>query len=77
MRPCESPYSASKISDEALVYAYRKCYGIDYSVLRFSNVYNMYNESDRFVPLIIRNMKKNENVAIFGKNKILDFTYYR
>lgn len=75
MRPCESPYSASKISDEALVCAYRKCYGIDYLVLRFSNVYGIYDESDRFVPLMIRKMKRDENVTIFGKNKVLDFTY--
>lgn len=71
----ESPYSASKISDEAFVYAYTKCYGINHIVLRFSNVYGMYDESDRFVPLMIRKMKKNEDIVIFGKDKMLDFTY--
>jgi len=48
---------------------------MDYIVLRFSNVYGMYDESDRFIPLMIREMKANKDVAIFGKNKLLDFTY--
>ncbi len=71
----ESPYSASKISNEAFVYAYQRCYGIEYVILRFSNVYGMYDESNRFVPLVIGEMRHNKNVKIFGKNKILDFTY--
>ena len=72
---CESPYSASKIADEVLVYSYQKCYKINYIVLRFSNVYGMYDESNRFIPLMIRKMKNKEKVEIFGKNKLLDFTY--
>jgi len=72
---CESPYAASKISDEALIYSYSKCYGIDYIIFRFSNVYGMYDKSNRFVPLVIRKMKKNEDIYIYGKNKLLDFTY--
>ena len=35
----ESPYSASKISGEALIYSYAQCYGLRYLVFRFSNVY--------------------------------------
>jgi UDP-glucose 4-epimerase len=72
---CESPYAASKISDEALVYSYSKCYGINYIVFRFSNVYGMYDLSDRFVPLMIKKMKRNESVDIYGGSKFLDFTY--
>lgn len=72
---CESPYSASKISDEALVYAFSKCYGINYLIFRLSNVYGMYDNSDRFVPLMLRKMSKNQKVNIYGRNKLLDFTY--
>ena len=72
---CESPYAASKISDEALIYAYSKCYGIEHIVCRFSNVYGMYDESNRFIPLLLRKMEKNEDIEIFGKDKVLDFTY--
>ncbi len=72
---CESAYSASKISDEALIYSFSKCYGIDYIICRFSNVYGMYDESERFIPIMIKNIKKNKDIKIFGKDKILDFTY--
>jgi UDP-glucose 4-epimerase len=72
---CESPYSASKIAGEALVQAYRKCYGIDFIITRFSNVYGMYDESDRVIPLFIRLTRNNQDLIIYGKDKLLDFTY--
>jgi nucleoside-diphosphate-sugar epimerase len=72
---CESPYTASKISGEALVYGFSRSYGMDYIVFRFSNVYGMYDRSDRFVPLVIDKIRKNQQIDIFGKDKSLDFTY--
>ncbi len=72
---CESPYTASKVGGEALVEAYRRCYGIDQITFRFSNVYGMYDDSVRVVPLFIRLARKNEPMVIFGKDKCLDFTY--
>lgn len=72
---CESPYAASKISDEVLIYSFSKCYDINYIVCRFSNVYGMYDQSERFIPLVLRKLKKNEDIEIFGKDKVLDFTY--
>ena len=35
----------------------------------------MYDASDRVIPLWIRQALKNENIVIYGANKILDFTY--
>ncbi len=75
VRKCESPYTASKIGGEALVHAYSQCYGMDFVILRFSNVYGMYDESDRAVPLFIRLSKKDNDLVIYGKDKIFDFTY--
>ncbi|MDD5103617.1 MAG: NAD-dependent epimerase/dehydratase family protein [Candidatus Peribacteraceae bacterium] len=72
---CESPYTASKIAGEALVESYRRCYGMETVIVRFSNVYGMYDDSERVVPLFIRQTKKNEPLVIFGKEKKLDFTY--
>lgn len=72
---CESPYTASKIAGEALIHAYHKCYGIDYLIMRFSNVYGMYDISDRIIPLFIKKTFNNENLTIFGLQKYLDFTY--
>ncbi len=72
---CESPYTASKIAGEALFEAYKRCYGIDSIIWRFSNVYGMYDNSIRVVPLFFRQAKAGETLNVFGKEKCLDFTY--
>jgi nucleoside-diphosphate-sugar epimerase len=72
---CESPYTASKIGGEALVHAYHRCYGINFIITRFSNVYGMYDTSDRVIPLFIRRTRDNEDLVVFGEDKCLDFTY--
>ncbi len=72
---CESPYTASKIFGESLTHTYNRCYGINYVIIRFSNVYGKYDDSDRVVPLFIKNAKENKDLVVYGKDKMLDFTY--
>jgi len=71
----ESPYSATKLAAEALVRAYGNCYGMDFIITRFSNVYGMYDNSDRLVPNYIRRASKGEELHVYGRDKTLDFTY--
>lgn len=75
----ESPYSASKIAGEALIYSYARCYGLRYLVFRFSNVYGRYDNDiermERVVPLFIRRIERGEPVTVYGREKMLDFTY--
>lgn len=75
----ESPYSASKIGGEALIYAYARCYGLRYIVFRFSNVYGRYDcdleRMERVIPLFIRRMAQGLPVTVYGREKVLDFTY--
>lgn len=72
---CESPYTASKIGGEALIHSYQQCYGLNFVILRFSNVYGMYDKSDRLVPLFIKSLRGQKELVVFGKDKLLDFTY--
>ncbi len=72
---CESPYTASKIGGEALIHAYNQCYDINSIIIRLSNVYGMYDKSDRAIPLFIKLTKENKDLIVYGKGKILDFTY--
>jgi nucleoside-diphosphate-sugar epimerase len=72
---CESPYAASKMGGEAMIHAYSKVYGIDFAILRFSNVYGMYDDSERVVPLWIRQCLTGKDLLVYGKDKSLDFTY--
>ena len=75
----ESPYSASKLSGEALVYSYARCYGLRYIVFRFSNVYGRYDNDldrmERVIPLFIRKIGNGEPITVYGAKKTLDFTY--
>ena len=75
----ESPYSASKISGEALIYSYAQCYGLRYFVFRFSNVYGRYDNDlermKRVIPLFIRKISNDEPITVYGEDKVLDFTY--
>lgn len=73
--PCESPYAASKAGGEAFVQAYHRCFGIDFIIARFSNVYGMYDTSDRVIPLFIRLTADNRDLVVYGEEKLLDFTY--
>jgi UDP-glucose 4-epimerase len=75
IKRCENPYSASKISGEAMIHAYGKTFGIDFVIIRLSNVYGMYDDTDRVIPLWVKQALKNENIVIYGANKVLDFTY--
>lgn len=75
----ESPYSASKISGEALIYSYAQCYKLPYLVFRFSNVYGRFDNDiermERVIPLFIRKINNREPITIYGEKKMLDFTY--
>jgi UDP-glucose 4-epimerase len=76
----ESPYSASKITSEAFIYSYARCYGLRYLVFRFSNVYGRYDNDlqrmERVLPLFIHQIGRGEPITVYGGNdKVLDFTY--
>jgi len=76
----ESTYSASKISGEAFVYSYARCYGLPYLVFRFSNVYGRFdNDLQRMVrvlPLFTHAISRGEPITVYGgREKTLDFTY--
>jgi UDP-glucose 4-epimerase len=71
----ESPYAAMKLAGEAMVRAYQQCYGIDFVIIRFSNVYGMYDKSDRLMPKSIRRARAGETLEVYGRDKLLDFTF--
>ena len=75
----ESPYSGSKIAGEAFIYSYARCYALPYLVFRFSNVYGRFdndlNRMVRVIPLFIHRLARGEPITIFGRDKLLDFTF--
>ncbi len=75
----ESPYSASKIAGEALVYSYAQCYALPFLVFRYSNVYGRYDNDlarmERVIPLFVERIARGAPIVVYGKEKVLDFTY--
>jgi UDP-glucuronate 4-epimerase len=75
----ESPYSASKLAGEAFFYSYARCYGIRHLVFRFSNVYGRFDNDldrmERVIPLFVREVHAGRPIRVFGRHKMLDFTY--
>lgn len=75
----ESPYSASKIAGEAFIYSYAECYDLPFLVFRFSNVYGRYDcdieRLERVIPLFIRRIAAGDPIVVYGREKVLDFTY--
>ncbi|MFO0837707.1 MAG: NAD-dependent epimerase/dehydratase family protein [Phycisphaerae bacterium] len=75
----ESPYSASKIAGEAFIYSYAECYDLACLVFRFSNVYGRFDcdgdRMERVIPLFIKRIAEDRPITVFGREKVLDFTY--
>jgi len=75
----ESTYSASKISGEAFIYSYARCYGLPYLIFRFSNVYGRFDNDiermERVIPKFIRYIAQGKPITVYGRDKVLDFTY--
>ncbi|HNQ23549.1 MAG TPA: NAD-dependent epimerase/dehydratase family protein [Phycisphaerae bacterium] len=75
----ESPYSASKIAGEALIYSYAQCYKLPFLVFRFSNVYGRYDNDlerlERVIPLFMHRIAREQPITLYGREKVLDFTY--
>lgn len=78
-RASPSPYAAMKLAGEALAAAYRRCYGVPFAVIRYSNVYGRYDNDlerlERALWLFSRQIRRGQPVTVFGAEKTLDFTY--
>ncbi len=66
LRPL-TPYGATKAAAEMILGAYRNCYDINCTSLRFSNVYGPGMEAkDSFIPRLMRAARDGEGVQVRG-----------
>jgi nucleoside-diphosphate-sugar epimerase len=69
-------YGASKLMAENLTMSYSQSYGMNFIILRFSNVYGSPRDlPERVVPKFARLALNNERLPVYGGNQILDFTF--
>lgn len=71
-----SPYSASKAASDHLVRAYHHTYGLQVSTSNCSNNYGPFQDNEKLIPLIIKNILQGKNLPIYGDGKnIRDWLY--
>jgi UDP-glucose 4-epimerase len=72
-----SPYLASKLSCEAICYAYISSFGLDIKVLKLSNVYGPYaTRKESVIAKFIKNTLDNVPLIIYGDgSQARDFIY--
>jgi dTDP-glucose 4,6-dehydratase len=71
-----SPYSASKAASDHLVRAYHHTYGLKVTTSNCSNNYGPYQDSEKLIPLIIKNILSGKALPIYGDGKnIRDWLY--
>ncbi len=71
-----SPYAISKLVGEEYIRFYSDQCGIDYVILRLSNVYGS-GDKDRIIPMIVDKALRNELITIFGTHHYVNFVHVR
>ncbi len=64
-----SPYSASKASADLLVESYRRTYKLPIKLSRCCNNYGEYQNQEKFIPTIIRSIKMDRPIPVYGDGK--------
>jgi dTDP-glucose 4,6-dehydratase len=71
-----SPYSASKAGSDHLVRAYHRTYGLDVVITNCSNNFGPYQYPEKLIPVIIRNIRDNKALPVYGDGKnVRDWLY--
>lgn len=61
-----NPYSASKCAQDDILFSYWRCYGVPVIRTRTMNIFGPMQDSEKFIPMIIKNIKEKQPVTIHG-----------
>ena len=61
-----NPYSASKAAGELLVKAAHETHGLTYQITRCCNNYGPWQDPEKYIPKIIKNVLDNKPIPIYG-----------
>jgi dTDP-glucose 4,6-dehydratase len=67
---CTNPYAASKAGGEELCLAYANSYGIPMIITHTMNVYGERQHKEKFIPIVINKIRKNETLEIHCTNGV-------
>ena len=73
-----NPYSATKAAAEHLVNAYGQTHGVIFKIVRMSNNFGPRQDNEKFLPTVIRNLKNNERIPVYGDgSNVRDWLYVK
>ena len=64
-----SPYSASKAAGDHLIKAYHRTYGFPGMISNCTNNFGPYQNSEKFIPVVINSILKNRKIPVYGNGK--------
>jgi len=71
-------YSATKAAAEHIVCAYSNTFDIDYVMVRMSNNYGPRQNSEKFIPTILRSIKNESKIPVYGDGlNVRDWIYVK
>tara|TARA_R110000782_G_scaffold212564_2_gene300599 strand:- start:1600 stop:2553 length:954 start_codon:yes stop_codon:yes gene_type:complete len=65
----QNPYSATKAAGEHIISSYSNTYGIEFIIVRPSNNFGPRQNSEKFLPTIIKSLSLDEKIPIYGDGK--------
>ena len=71
-----NPYAASKAAQEVIANAYQNTYGLPVVIVTSHNIIGAGQKSDKFVPKIIQQIKKGEELSIYVQNGTMGYRIY-
>lgn len=63
----KNPYSATKAASDFLVRSYGHTFGVNYTISNCSNNYGPHQNSEKFMPVVIKSLLRGDRVPIYGK----------
>ncbi len=73
-----NPYSATKAAAEHLITSYHNTHGTKYKMVRMSNNFGPRQFDEKFIPTILRSLKNNKKIPIYGDgSNIRDWFYVK
>jgi dTDP-glucose 4,6-dehydratase len=73
-----NPYSATKAAAEHLVTAYSETHGVNFKLVRMSNNFGPRQDSEKFLPTIIRSIRDKKKIPVYGDgSNIRDWLYVK
>ncbi len=71
-----NPYSASKVSQEAVCISYWRTFSVPIIITNTMNIIGEKQDREKFLPMLINKINKEEEVTIHGNKNVIGSRYY-